>query len=529
MEIEKQDKDLVVSVGRTEVKLALMENHKLIEYSRESSQGHSYSVGDVFIGKVKKLLPALNAAFVDIGDSKEAFIHYLDLGLYFNAFDTFIKQSNPNVNMQDLYSRIQIGPALSKEGRIESALSPGQMIICQIVKEPISTKGSRLTAEISLAGRNIVLLPFAQKVSVSQKIESKEERKRLETLVRSILPKNYGAIIRTASEGKNAAVLVAEVKSLIEKWEGSWARIAKNKSIGLLFTEYSKTTTMLRDLLNDSFTNVYVDDPTVYEETRKYVSLISPEQEKIVKLYEGKEAIFDHFEVTRQIKGSFGKVVPMKQGAYLVIETTEALNVIDVNSGIRAKTNDQEQNCFEVNKIAAEEIARQLRLRDMGGIVVIDFIDLQKQEHREQLFQHMKEVMQNDRAKHNILPLSKFCLMQITRQRVRPVLDVNTTESCPVCGGKHIVKPSILFPDMLEEKLNILTKIRKVNKFRLHVHPFIAAYLKRGLISRYWRWKMKFGFGMRLVTDESMELLQYKVFDSDRNEIDLKTPIDAHV
>ena len=312
MEIEKQDKDLVVSVGQTEVKLALMENHKLIEYSRESSQGHSYSVGDVFLGRVKKLLPALNAAFVDIGDSKEAFIHYLDLGLYFTSFDAFVKQSNQNVNMNDLYSRIQIGPALGKEGKIDSVLKVGQMIICQIVKEPISTKGSRLTAEISIAGRNIVLLPFAQKVSVSQKIASKEERKRLETLVRSILPKNYGAIIRTASEGKKAAVLVAEAKSLIQKWEGSWARIAKDKSMGLLFTEYSKTTTMLRDLLNDSFTNVYVDDQTVYEETRKYISLISPEQEKIVKLYEGKEPIFDHFEVTRQIKGSFGKVVPMK-------------------------------------------------------------------------------------------------------------------------------------------------------------------------------------------------------------------------
>ena len=373
-EIEKQEKDLVVSVGPTEVKLALMENHRLIEFSKESSQGHSYSVGDVFLGRVKKVMPALNAAFVDIGDSKEAFIHYLDLGLYFHAFDTFVKKSNPNTDLKALYSSIPIGPALEKEGHIEKELQVGQMIICQIVKEPISTKGSRLTAEISLAGRNIVLLPFAQKVSVSSKISSKEERKRLETLVRNILPRNYGAIIRTASEGKNAAVLVAEAKSLIEKWEESWKQIARSKGIELLFTEYSKTTTMLRDLLNDTFTNVYVDDEKTFEDTRKYISLISPEQEKIVKLYEGKEPIFDHFEVTRQIKSSFGKVVPMRQGAYLVIETTEAMNVIDVNSGTRAKTTDYEQNVFDVNKIAAEEIARQLRLRDMGGIVIVDFI-----------------------------------------------------------------------------------------------------------------------------------------------------------
>ena len=518
MEIEKQDKDLVVSVGRTEVKLALMENHKLIEYSRESSQGHSYSVGDVFIGKVKKLLPALNAAFVDIGDSKEAFIHYLDLGLYFNAFDTFLKQSNPNVNMQDLYSRIQIGPALSKEGRIESALSPGQMIICQIVKEPISTKGSRLTAEISLAGRNIVLLPFAQKVSVSQKIESKEERKRLETLVRSILPKNYGAIIRTASEGKNAAVLVAEVKSLIEKWEGSWARIAKNKSIGLLFTEYSKTTTMLRDLLNDSFTNVYVDDPTVYEETRKYVSLISPEQEKIVKLYEGKEAIFDHFEVTRQIKGSFGKVVPMKQGAYLVIETTEALNVIDVNSGIRAKTNDQEQNCFEVNKIAAEEIARQLRLRDMGGIVIVDFIDMDSQEHRNELYKYMTGLMEKDRAKHNVLPLTKFGLMQITRQRIRPVTEIETMEQCPLCHGTGKITSSVVIDEQIERKLSHLVIEKGINDMILRVGPLLGAYLTRGMFNSFLtKWKRKYKCKLKLEESSDFTVLQYE-FYNDKGE-----------
>ena len=520
MEIEKQDKDLVVSVGRTEVKLALMENHKLIEYSRESSQGHSYSVGDVFIGKVKKLLPALNAAFVDIGDSKEAFIHYLDLGLYFNAFDTFIKQSNPNVNMQDLYSRIQIGPALSKEGRIESALSPGQMIICQIVKEPISTKGSRLTAEISLAGRNIVLLPFAQKVSVSQKIESKEERKRLETLVRSILPKNYGAIIRTASEGKNAAVLVAEVKSLIEKWEGSWARIAKNKSIGLLFTEYTKTTTMLRDLLNDSFTNVYVDDPTVYEETRKYVSLISPEQEKIVKLYEGKEAIFDHFEVTRQIKGSFGKVVPMKQGAYLVIETTEALNVIDVNSGIRAKTNDQEQNCFEVNKIAAEEIARQLRLRDMGGIVIVDFIDMDSQEHRNELYKYMTGLMEKDRAKHNVLPLTKFGLMQITRQRIRPVTEIETMEQCPLCHGTGKITSSVVIDEQIERKLSHLVIEKGENDLVLRVGPILGAYLTRGMFNSFLaKWKRKYKCKLKLEESSDFTVLQYEFYNAEEETL----------
>ena len=294
-----------------------MENHKLIELDKESVQGHSYSVGDVYLGKVKKLLPALNAAFVDIGDEKEAFVHYLDLGLYFKAFDEFVRKINPNTDHKAVYSNIRIGPVLQKEGRIENVLKPGQMMIVQIVKEPISTKGSRLTAEVSLAGRNIVLLPFAEKVSVSQKISSKEEKRRLETLVRNILPKNYGAIIRTAAEGKNAAVLDAELMSLIEKWEGSWDKIAKSKSVQLLFTEYSKTTTVLRDLLNDTFSNIYVNNESVYEEIRKYISLISPDQEKIVKLYRDNAPIFDHFEVTRQIKSSFGKVVPINSHSRL--------------------------------------------------------------------------------------------------------------------------------------------------------------------------------------------------------------------
>ncbi|MFR8803584.1 MAG: Rne/Rng family ribonuclease, partial [Anaerovoracaceae bacterium] len=393
MESEKSEKDLIVDVTSTEVHIALMENHRLIELNKESSKGHSFSVGDVYLGKVKKILPALNAAFVDIGDKKEAFVHYLDLGLYFTSFDEFVRKSNPNTDLGELYAGIPIGPILEKEGRIENVLKPGQMMIVQIVKEPISTKGSRLTAEISLAGRNIVLIPFAEKVSISQKISSKEEKRRLETLVRSILPKNYGAIIRTAAEGKNAAVLVAELKSLIEKWESSWKKVAKSKGIQLLFTEYSKTTTILRDLLNDSFSNIHVNNEAVYEEIKKYISLISPDQEKIVKLYNGKDPIFDHFEVTRQIKSSFGKVVPMKQGAYLVIETTEALNVIDVNSGIRSKTDNQEENSFEVNKIAAEEIARQLRLRDMGGIVIVDFIDMDSGEHRNELHKYMQSLM----------------------------------------------------------------------------------------------------------------------------------------
>ena len=513
METENSVKDMVVNVTTSEVQLALLENGRLIELSKESSQGHAFTVGDVFLGRVKKLLPALNAAFVDIGDEKEAFIHYLDLGLYFNAFDRFVRETNPNTNPEKLFSRIPIGPALPKDGRIENVLKQGQMILAQITKEPISTKGSRLTAEISLAGRNIVLLPFAQKVSISQKISSEEERRRLESLVKSILPNNYGAIIRTAAEGKTAAILAGELRSLIDKWKSSWTKLAKSKGVELLLTEFSKTTVTLRDLLNDSFSNVYVNDEKAYEEIKDYIAVISPGQEKIVKLYDGKEGIFDHFEVTRQIKSSFGKVVPLKQGAYLVIETTEALNVIDVNSGIRSKTTDQEENTFEVNKLAADEIARQLRLRDMGGIVIVDFIDMETQEHRNQLYKYMEELLRKDRAKHNVLPLTKFGLMQITRQRIRPVTQIETAETCPMCHGKGKITSSAVIDEKIEETLSYLVSEKNARDLSLKVSPILGAYLSRGFSSYVRKWKKKYRCQLSLIESSDLGVLQYEFYD----------------
>mgnify|MGYP002626960906 CR=1 FL=1 len=518
METEKSEKDLVVDVGSKEVQIALLENHRLIELNKESSQGHTFSIGDVFLGRVKKVMPALNAAFVDIGDSKEAFIHYLDLGLYFSAFDTFVKESRPGKDLGKLYADTPLGSPLGKEGKIEDILKPGQIIMGQIVKEPISTKGSRLSAEISLAGRNIVLLPFAEKVSISQKISSKEEKRRLETLVGNILPKNYGAIIRTAAEGKTAAVLVAELRSLIDKWEGSWKKVAGRKGVGLLFTEYSKTTATLRDLLNETFSNVYVNDPKVYEETRKYVSLISPEQEKIVKLYDGRKNIFDYFEVTRQIKSSFGRIVPMKQGSYLVIETTEALNVIDVNSGIRTKTTDHEENAFEVNKFAAEEIARQLRLRDMGGIVIVDFIDLDSAEHRNELYKYMVSLMAEDRAKHNVLPLTKFGLMQITRQRIRPVTEINTTEQCPLCHGTGKIASTVVIDEQIERELSDLISEKDLKKVEIRVSPILGAYLTRGWNSFLSKWRRKYKCKLRMSEVTEFSILQYE-FRNEKGEV----------
>ncbi len=515
------EKDLIIDVSSTEISIALLDNHRLVELNKEQNGG-SFSVGDVYLGKVKKVMPALNAAFVDIGDDKDAFIHYLDLGLNFKAFDCFAKQINPNRDLRSFYSYIKIGNILEKEGKIADVLQPGQPIIVQIVKEPISTKGSRLTSEISIAGRNVVLLPFADKVNVSQKITSKEEKKRLERLVYSILPRNYGVIIRTAAEGKKAAVLDAELRMLIKKWEDCWTKLIECKPPQLLFTENSRTTTILRDLLNDSFSNIYVNDEQVYQEAKDYIYTISPEQEKIVKLYNGEEPIFDHFDVTRQIKGSFGKVIPLKQGAYIVIEHTEALHVVDVNSGIRAKSGvNQEENTFEVNLHAADEIARQLRLRDMGGIVIVDFIDMESNDHKQRLYKHMQELLSTDRAKHNILPLTKFGLMQITRQRVRPATEIKVNEKCPMCHGTGEISSSILIDETIERQLAFYVKERNIKSFILQVNPILGAYLTKGwFTSKKAKLCRKYGCKIKIKNNSESTLLQVDWFYDNGDRID---------
>ena len=497
------EKDLIIDVNPANITIALLENLKLVELNIESNTG-SISVGDVYLGRVKKIMPALNAAFVDIGDEKEAFIHYLDLGLNYKAFDLFAKHLQKEKDMNSFYSNITVDSILEKEGKIEDVLTVGQPIIVQIVKEPISTKGARLTAEISIAGRNIVLLPFADKVNISQKISSKEEKKRLERLVYSILPKNYGAIIRTAAEGKKAAVLDAELRSLISKWEDSFEAIANGKPPKLLFNERSRTTTILRDLLNDSFTNIVVNDKEVYQEILSYISTIMPDQKDIVKYYKGNTPIFDAYDLTKQIKGSFGKVVPIKQGAYIVIEHTEALNVVDVNSGIRAKTAEQEENSFIVNMHAADEIARQMRLRDIGGIVIVDFIDMDDNDHKVALYKHMQELMANDRAKHNVLPLTKFGLMQITRQRVRPATEIKVNEKCPMCHGTGEIAPTILADEALERELAYYVKERHITSFILKLNPVLEAYITKGFfnsIKRKWCKKYKCAIKTESVSD----------------------------
>jgi ribonuclease G len=515
------ESELVVNVQPKDISIAVLEDKSLVEIQKEA-RNLSYAVGDIYLGKIKKLMPGLNAAFVDVGHKKDAFLHYQDLGPHFNSLQKYLKSIPSDNKKLPPIAKFQRLPETNKEGAIADALKQGEIVLVQIAKEPISTKGPRLTSEISFAGRFIVVIPFGDKVSVSQKIKSQEERARLKQLILSIKPKNFGVIVRTSAEGKRVVELDLEMRTLVKRWDDNMIKLLKVKPPSIIYEETGRTVAVLRDIFNPSFQHIYVNNQHVYNEVRDYVKLIAPERENIVEHYTGELPIFDKFGITKQIKSSFGRTVSFKSGAYLIIEHTEAMHVIDVNSGNRSRSSTaQENTAIDVNTAAATEIARQLRLRDMGGIIVIDFIDMHENENRQKLMEHMRDVMALDRARHNILPLSKFGLMQITRQRVRPAMDISITETCPVCDGKGNVKPSILFIDTLEAKLDYLVNIINVKKFYLHVHPYIAAFINKGFYSLKWKWKLKYSIGIRIVPNQSMALLEFKCYDLDKNELDL--------
>ena len=514
-----ESNELIIDVTPSEIVIACIKDKQLVELSKERSN-LQFSVGDIYLGKVKKIIPGLNAAFVDVGHDKDAFLHYLDLGPQVHTLQKYLDTALQRKGKAPSMQRFKNETDIDKKGKIEETLKNGQLILVQIAKEPISTKGPRLSSELSIAGRNTVLLPFSDKVSVSQKISSSDERKRLRTLMHSIKPKNYGVIVRTVAEGKSAETLEEELKDLLKKWETAFDGLRDARPPQLFLGEINRTSTILRDLLNESFSHIYVNDERYFMQIKEYLASIAPETEKILKLVRGNVPIFDRFGINKQIKALFGRTVSIGNGAYLVIEHTEALHVIDVNSGNRAKLGpDQETNALEVNLLAAQHIALQLRLRDMGGIIVVDFIDMYTSEHRLKLLEKMREAMANDRARHNILPISKFGLMQITRQRVRPELSEHVVEKCPVCKGSGEITPSILFDDELFNNLSFLVEHEKLKRIVLRVHPYIAVYLKKGLFSLRWKWSRKLGCSIKIIPDSSFSFLEAKFFNKYGEEI----------
>lgn len=512
--------ELVVDARQGGVWLALLRDGKLVELHEEQGSA-DFSVGDIYLGKVRKVVPSLNAAFVDVGYEKDAFLHYLDLGPQFQSLNKFTKDTlHGKQNVADLmYFKTE--KDIAKDGKIGDVLSSNSPILVQVAKEPISSKGPRLCSEITLAGRYLVLVPFSDKISISQKIKSQEERDRLKDLLGAIKPKNFGVIIRTVAANKKVEAIDSDLKNLLEKWRVMHNELKKATPPKRVLGEIDKTSSILRDLLNGDFSNIHINDEKLYNEVKEYVAGIAPEREKIVRFYEGRNSIFERFGINKQIKTMFGKKVPLQSGGYLIIEHTEAMHVIDVNSGNRKGADGQESNAMSTNLEAAEEIARVLQLRDMGGIVCIDFIDMHDKENNKVLFERLKECMKNDRAKHNILPPSKFGVVEITRQRVRPETDINTSETCPTCNGTGEVQASILFAEEIEGNLNYLLQERGEKKVTLQVHPYLEAYFKRGILSRQRKWFLKYKKWIDVQGVTSHHLLEYSFKDKNNNEIAL--------
>lgn len=512
--------ELVVDSRSSGIWLALLRDGKLIELHVE--QGNTdYAVGDIYLGKVRKVVPSLNAAFVDVGYEKDAFLHYLDLGPQFNSLSKFTKdtlQSKQNV-ADLLYFKGE--KDIPKDGKMNEVVSSSQSILVQVAKEPISSKGPRLSAEITLAGRYLVLVPFSDKISISQKIKDSAERDRLKSLMDDIKPKNFGVIIRTVAENKKVEQIDQDLKNLLEKWKTMYTNLKTATPPRRVLGEIDKTSSILRDLLNADFSNIHVNDENLTKELREYVSSIAPGREKIIKHYDAKIDIFERFGISKQIKTLFGKKVPLASGGYLIIEHTEAMHVVDVNSGNRKGADGQESNALATNIEAAEEIARVLQLRDMGGIVAIDFIDMHDRENNKILFEKLKEYMKSDRAKHNILPPSKFGVVEITRQRVRPETEIKTNESCPTCNGTGEVQATILFAEEIENNLNFLLSDRRVKKLTLLVHPYLEAFFKNGLMSKQMKWFFKYKKWVPVRGVTANNLLEYKFVDNKNEEITL--------
>jgi ribonuclease G len=515
--------ELVINKSSTETVIALLNDKRLIELHREKGN-LQWAVGDIYLGRVKKVMTGLNAAFVDVGYEKDAFLHYLDLGPQANSLNRFVhavRTGKQNVSNLMYFKNEKDIP---KSGKINDVVKSGQEILVQVAKEPISAKGPRITSEVSIAGRYLVLIPFSDKISVSSKIKHNEEKHRLKELMQNIKPKNFGVIVRTVAEGKTVADLEQDLNDLVKKWEEAFNTLKSATPPARLLGEVDRSNALLRDILNEKFSAVHINDSQMHHELKGYLQNIAPEQAGILKPYSGKQPIFDHFGVEKQIKSLFGKTVHLKSGAYLIIEHTEALHVIDVNSGNRAKsTATQDENALEVNLEAAAEIARQLRLRDMGGIIVVDFIDMRNLDYRRMLHEKLKEFMKADRAKHNILPPSKFGLIQITRQRVRPEMNVEVAETCPCCQGTGKVQASVLFVDQIESALRFITKEQNIKNVVLGVHPYIEAYItkKAGFFkpSILQKWKKDYAAKIDVRPMNSFAFMEYKFYNEMEDEI----------
>lgn len=523
-------KELIINSDGNKLKIAFLEDSSIIEYYVDDRTA-KINIGDVYLGEVRSVSSVMNAAFINIKEERDAFLHYSNLGAYFSNFKNFIEKTNKEINLRNLKLNSPAKRSLTQEvdklGLIDEIISPGEVLLVQVKKEPICTKGARVSCDITLAGRFLILIPFGKDINISKKISSVEERNRLKILVESMIPNNFGVVIRTVAEGKDASELLSDIKSLLKKWNDGIKKLASASCNEKIIYEINRTSAIIRDMLSPDFDQIVVNDPIIFDEIKDSVKKIAPEKINIVKLDNSSIPIFEKYKVEKQIKSLFGKIVSLEGGGYLIIEKTEAMHVIDVNSGSKiSKTEDQEDSILKINLAAAKEVSRQLRLRDLGGIIIVDFIDMKKSEHRTTLQNSLNEYLNNsdNKAKVKVLPISKFGLIQITRQRVRSEIQIDTSEKCSACDGKGKTKSILTVVDDIEKKVDFLAKIQNEKSFFIYAHPYIFSYFSKGIWPIKWKWIFKYKTIIKIKPMDSFAINEYKFFTSNEEEIEMNKP-----
>jgi ribonuclease G len=528
-------KEILINAGANETRIAITEDGRLAELFVETANKEKM-VGDIYLGKVAKVMVGIKAAFIDLGLNQDGFLHFSDIG---NRFEEYNEMLSDDEEDEDDEQGSEREPALAagsdtppqsntrpqgQRGNGQQArqarsrpqrdiqLEKGQEIIVQITKEPVGRKGVRVTSEVSLAGRFLVLLPFDGKIGISRKISNFKEKRRLRKIVQTILPEGFGVIIRTVAEGKEEASIKQDLEDLITTWREVETTVKAEKAPALLYKDMATTSSVIRDLFSNDVTRVVVDSRKLYKDIRAYIKYTSPAVMDKIELHKERAPIFDVHGIEKEIEATLSRKVWLKSGGYIIVEQTEAMVVIDVNSGRYAPKKEQEQNSLRTDMEAAREIARQLRLRDLGGIIVIDFIDLEDERNKRKVFEELKKEFRRDRAKITVLPMTEFGLVQITRQRVRQNILHSFSEPCPACAGTGLVQSKTTTVNQLERWVARFKDETGEKRLTIHVGTELGLILRSGTMSILRKMMLKHFMFIRLVPDSSVPSGTFKCF-----------------
>jgi ribonuclease G len=524
-------KEIIINAGANETRIAITEDGRLAELFVETANKEKM-VGDIYFGKIAKVMPGIKAAFIDIGLGQDGFLHFSDIGNRFEEYSAMIGDEDEESEEQKGSAAAEASveaPAADlrppptappqERGRRDNHRSPprkdiqlekGQEIIVQITKEPVGKKGVRVTSEVSLAGRFLVLLPFDGKIGISKKISSFKEKRRLRKIVQTILPEGFGVIIRTVAEGKDETSLTNDLKDLITTWREVEKTVKTEQAPCLLYKDMSTTSSVIRDLFSNDVSRVVIDSRKLHKEIRAYIKYTSAQLLDKIELHKDRRPIFDFYGIEKEIETTLARKVWLKSGGYIIIEPTEAMMVIDVNSGRYAAKKEQEQNSLRTDLEAAREICRQLRLRDIGGIIVCDFIDLDDERNKRKVYEELKKEFRKDRAKVTVLPMTEFGLVQITRQRIRQNILHSFSEPCPACGGTGLVQSRTTSLNQIERWIRRFKSESSESRIILRVNPQLADALRVGTLSRLRRLMLKYRILIRLEPDPSVHVGEFR-------------------